>query len=79
MTGLATLYSDVDSNYNFISLYSDLKSIAKRIDRLPLDLFTIFGAYKIADNQVVRAVFKVNLEYKDDDSSPHISKTEVSF
>ncbi len=79
MMGLATLYSDVDSNYNFISLYKDLKSIAKRIDRLPLDLFTIFGAYEIADNQVVLAVFKVNLEYKDDDSSPHISKTEVSF
>ena len=42
-------------------------------------LFDYFGAYEIADNQVVLAVFKVNLEYKDDDSSPHISKTEASF
>lgn len=80
MRGLASLYSDVSSEKNFMALHRDLRTIAKKVEMLPLDLRRLFGAYEIANNQVVLAIFHLQLAFPDDDNLPaHIDKIEVSF
>ncbi|STZ76660.1 hypothetical protein [Bergeriella denitrificans] len=80
MRGLAQLYSDVNSNGNYMSLFKDLKTLAKHVERLPQDFFTFYGAYEIADNQVVVAVFRINLDAPmHSDTAPNMTIIEVSF
>ncbi|PJG82402.1 hypothetical protein [Caviibacterium pharyngocola] len=80
MKGLALLYSGTSSNHNFISIFNDLRSIAKRVERLPFDFFTIYGAYEIKDNQVVVAVFRIDIDSPaDDNTAPNMTSVEVSF
>ena len=79
MQGIASLYSNVSFDRNYMSLFSDLSSMAKHVERLPSDFFTFYGAYEIADNQVVLAVFRVNLSESGGDESPNITDIEVSF
>ncbi len=59
MMGLATLYSDVDSNYNFISLYKDLKSIAKRIDRLAIPAAAPFAISDLMSSDMFEVLMKL--------------------
>ena len=79
MQGIALLYSNVSFERNYMSLFSDLSSMAKHVERLPSDFFTFYGAYEIAGNQVVLAVFRINLSESESDESPNISDIEVSF
>lgn len=79
MQGIALLYSNVSFERNYMSLFSDLSSMAKHVERLPSDFFTFYGAYEIADNQVVLAVFRINLDESENNESPNIVDIEVSF
>ncbi|ANF73708.1 hypothetical protein A6046_05475 [[Haemophilus] ducreyi] len=80
MQGVASLYSNVNFERNYISLFSDLNSIAKRVERLPSDLLTLYGAYEIEDKQVVLAVFRVTLDKPMYSGENHmITAVEVSF
>lgn len=80
MQGIALLYSNVSFERNYILLFSNLNAIAKRVERLPSDYLTFYGAYEIAGNQVVLAVFRINLDksmYSGE--NPNITDIEVSF
>ena len=67
MKGLATIYSESTFDFSFFSLHNSLSCIAKQIDRPLYSLFTIYGAYEIADNQVVLAVFDICINLDDDE------------
>ena len=74
MKGLATL------DFSVISLNKSLRNIAKKIEQPIYNLFTIYGAYEIADNQVVLAVFDIAFNFDDDESEENERpKVEVSF
>ena len=80
MKGLATIYSESTFDFSFFSLHNSLSCIAKQIDRPLYSLFTIYGAYEIADNQVVLAVFDICINLDDDESEENKRpKVEVSF
>lgn len=80
MKGLATIYSESTFDFSFFSLHKSLSSIAKKIDRPLYNLFTIYGAYEIADNQVVLAIFDICINLDDDESEENKRpKVEVSF
>lgn len=67
MKGLATIYSESTFDFSFISPHKSLRGITKQINRPLYSLFTIYGAYKIADNQVVLAVFDILINLDDDE------------
>lgn len=80
MKGLATLYSESTFDFSVISLNKSLRNIAKKIEQPIYNLFTIYGAYEIADNQVVLAVFDIAFNFDDDESEENERpKVEVSF
>ena len=80
MQGLAALYSDVNSHYNFMGLFKDLSNVGKKVEMLPLDFSKFYGAYEIADQQIVLAVFNINLDFPEDDNeAAHIESINVSF
>lgn len=80
MKGLAMIYSESTFDFSFFSLHKSLSSIAKQIDRPLYSLFTIYGAYEIADNQVVLAIFDICINLDDDESEENKRpKVEVSF
>ena len=80
MKGLAMIYSESTFDFSFFSLHKSLSSIAKQIDRPLYSLFTIYGAYEIADNQVVLAVFDIAINLDNDECEENKRpKVEVSF
>lgn len=58
MRELAQMYSDVKDDAYFL-FFRNLEQLAKVVSTLPRNPLVFYGAYEIADNQVVVAIFEM--------------------
>ncbi|MDO4626699.1 MAG: hypothetical protein Q4A81_05270 [Pasteurellaceae bacterium] len=58
MRELAQMYSDVKDDA-YLLFFRNLEQLAKVVSTLPRNPLVFYGAYEIADNQVVVAIFEI--------------------
>ena len=58
MQELAQMYSNVKDDAYFL-FYRNLRELAKEVSALPRNPLVFYGAYEIANNQVVVAIFEM--------------------
>jgi len=73
MRELAQMYSDVKDDA-YLLFFRNLEQLAKVVSTLPRNLLVFYGAYEIADNQVVVAIFEMQFTdevYETEDGKPY--------
>ena len=73
MQELAQMYSNVKDDAYFL-FYRNLRELAKEVSALPRNPLVFYGAYEIANNQVVVAIFEMQFTdeiYETEDGRPY--------
>ena len=73
MRELAQMYSDVKDDA-YLLFFRNLEQLAKVVSTLPRNPFVFYGAYEIADNQVVVAIFEMQFTdevFETEDGKPY--------
>ena len=73
MRELAQMYSDVKDDA-YLLFFRNLEQLAKVVSTLPRNPLVFYGAYEIADNQVVVAIFEMQFTdevYETEDGKPY--------
>ena len=73
MRELAQMYSDVKDDA-YLLFFRNLEQLAKVVSTLPRNPLVFYGAYEIADNQVVVAIFEMQFTdevFETEDGKPY--------
>ena len=80
MRELAQMYSDVKDDA-YLLFFRNLEQLAKVVSTLPRNPLVFYGAYEIANNQVVVAIFEMQFTdevYETEDGKPYQKLSIIS-